>query len=176
MASSDQLVADVLAPIFLEFGKAVYICQCFESSLWLLLSMIAHERNNGEQGAFSAAWDFHSKSTLGRLLRSLREQIEVPADLDSYLGEGIEARNKIVHGFLTRNARHLADPKERLKIESELLHLKEQVKRRDIVVNKLLDALLKKYGLSNDALKRNADRLWDYHNPPQGSANPHEQH
>ncbi|SRR6266581_3323194 len=167
MANSDKPVPaiDALAPVILEFGKAVYICQCFESSLCLLLATMAHERADGEEGAFVASWDFHSRKPLGRLLSSLREQIEVPAELDKCLDEGIDKRNTIVHGFLTKNAVRLADPKERLKIEAELVQLKKDVKRRDIAVNKLLDTLLKKYGLSNAILKQNADRLWDFHNP-----------
>lgn len=165
MPTPSDNVSELLAPVFLEFGKAVYICQCFESSLCLLLSMMAHESAQGEDGAFQAAWDFHSKKTLGHLLKSLRERIEVPEELDGYLSVGVDKRNEIVHGFLTKNVARLADPKGRLEVERELITLKQEVKRRDIVVNGLLDGLLKKYGLSNEILKRNADRLWDYLNP-----------
>ena len=167
--------ADLLAPVYLEFGKAVYICQCFESSLCLLLSTMSHESAEGEDGAFQAAWDFHSKKTLGGLLHALRKQIEVPEELDQYLGVGVEKRNEVIHGFLTKNVNRLADPKGRIEVEWELVALKLEVKRRDIVVNKLLDALLKKYGLSNDILKRNADRLWEHFNPDE-STPPSEQH
>ena len=131
----------------------------------MLLSQLAHEAAEGEDGAFQAAWDFHSTKTLGTLLRALRKQIEVPGDLDEYLGAGVEIRNQIVHGFLTRNAKRLYDPKGRLQVEEELVQLKLEVKRRDIAVNKLLDALWTKYGLSNEIVKRNADRLWEYLNP-----------
>lgn len=157
--------ADLMTPVFLEFGKAVYICQCLESSLCLLLSLMSHESANGEVGAFEAAWDFHSSKTLGNLLKTLRERIEVPEDFDEFLGVGIKKRNEIVHGFLTRNAKRLADPKERLAIDQELAELKKEVKRRDVVVNKLLDALFKRYGTSNAALKQDADRLWEHLNP-----------
>lgn len=165
MSSISAKTTDLMAPIFLELGKAVYICQCFESSLCFLLSLIAHESADSEDGAFQAAWDFHSKKTLGNLLKSLRERIEVPEDVEDFLRIGIDKRNEIVHGFLTQNALRLANPKERLAIERELVELKQEVKRRDIIVNKLLDAFLEKYGTSNAALKRNADRLWEHLNP-----------
>jgi hypothetical protein len=153
--------SELLAPVFLAFGKAVYICQCFESSLCLLLSLLAHESSDSEDGAFQASWDFHSKKTLGALLKSLRERIDVPEELDEFLGEGVDKRNEVIHGFLTRNATRLADPKGRLEIEQELIAIKHEVKRRDVVVNRLLDSLLKKHGTSNEQLKRNADRLWE---------------
>ena len=173
MPSTVVNTADLIAPVFLEFGKAVYICQCFESSLCFLLSLVAHESSEGEDGAFQASWDFHSKKTLGGLLKSLRERIEVPAELDAFLGEGVDKRNEVVHGFLTRNAARLADPKGRLEIEQELVTLKQEVKRRDVVVNKLLDALLKKYGMSNERLKRDADRFWEHLNPENSPSGVH---
>ena len=169
MAAPDEKLNEALAPIYLEFGKAVYICQCFESSLCFLLSQMAHEIAEGESGAFQASWDFHSKKTLGQLLKALRERIEVPDELDEYLGVGVDKRNEIVHGFLTKNAARLYEPKGRLDVERELVQLKLEVKRRDVVVNKLLDALLKKYGLSNKLLKQNADRLWEHLNPEEPS-------
>ena len=158
-------VSELLAPLLLEFGKAAYICQCFESSLCFLLSLMAHESADGEEGAFQASWDFHSKKTLGNLLKSLREIIEVPQDLDKFLGEGVETRNKIIHGFLTHNVPRFNEPKGRLEVEQELVALKREVKRRDIAVNKLIDSLLQKYGTSNEELKRKADRLWEHLNP-----------
>ena len=164
MSDTDKGMNELLAPVFLELGKAVYICQCFESSLCFLLSTMAHESAQSKDGAFQAAWDFHSQNTLGRLLKSLREQIDVPEDLDEYLRIGVDKRNEIVHGYLEKNAVRLYDPKGRLEVEQELVQLKLEVKRRDVTVNKLIDALLKKYGLSNEILKNNANRLWRHLN------------
>lgn len=169
MAASDEKLNEALAPIYLELGKALYICQCFESSLCFLLSQIAHESADGESGAFQASWDFHSKKTLGQLLKALRERIVVPDKLDEYLGVGVDKRNEIVHGFLTKNVARLYDPKGRFDVENELVQLKLEVKQRDKVVNQLLDALLEKYGLSNKLLKQNADRLWEHLNPDEPS-------
>jgi hypothetical protein len=121
------------------------------SSLCLLLSLMAHEKTP-EDGVFEASWDFHSKKTLGQLLHRLREQIDVPAELDDYLGVGVDKRNEIIHGLLTKRALRLADPKGRIGEEKELIELKREVKKRDVAVNKLLDALFAKYGTSNEAL------------------------
>jgi len=170
MTDTDHDVLNALAPVLLELGKAVYICQAFEDSLCLLLSQLAHETANGEDGAFQAAWDFHSTKPLGGLLGSLRKKIDVPADLDEYLATGVKRRNEIVHGYLTRNATRLYDPIGRLEVERELAELKLEVKSRDIAVNKLIDAVLKKYGMSNVLLKRRADDLWDFLNRQDSSS------
>ena len=163
MAKTKPDAIELTTPILLEFAKAVYICQCFESSLCFLLALMAYE-TNPDEGAFTASWDFHSMKTLGQLLQSLKQQIKVPNDLEEYLGAGVKMRNEIIHGFLTKNALRLADPKGRIEIENELARLKREVKQCDVVVNRLIDTLLTKYGLSNEILKRNADRYWEHMN------------
>jgi hypothetical protein len=143
--STDTMAAD-LEPLMLELGKAVYICQAFESSLCFLHAQMTHEETGGEEGAFTASWDFHSAKTLGQTLNALRKRIEIPAELDDYLEEGLKCRNRIVHGFLTKNMARLMEPKGRLEVHRELEELKLEVKHRDIIVNKLLDALFAKTG------------------------------
>ncbi|HAF45501.1 MAG: hypothetical protein A2100_04105 [Sideroxydans sp. GWF2_59_14] len=164
MIATDDKMLDALAPVFLELGRAVYICQTFEDSLNLLLSLMAQEAADGEDGVFQAVWNFQSSKPLGQLLSALRKQIDVPADFDEYLSMGVKKRNEIVHGYLTKNVMRLYDPKGRLEVEKELSELTVEVKRRDVSVNKLIDALLEKYGLSNSSLKRNADNLWNFQN------------
>lgn len=150
--------------VLFEFAKAVYICQCFESSLCFLLALMAYNRIP-EEGTFSDYWDFNSTKTLGQLLKSLRWKINVSTDLDEYLGVDESKRNEIVHSFITKNFLRLADPKGRIEIEKELRCLKQEIKKRDIVVNKLINTLLAKYGLSNDIPKRIEDNHWQHINP-----------
>lgn len=164
MTDSDGKILDELTPIFLEMGKAIYICQSFEESLCFSLSLIADDTSSGESGAFQAAWDFHSTKTLGCLLIALRKKIDIPAELDCFLEKSIKKRNEIVHGYLTKNAMRLYDPKGRIEVEKEISDLKIEVKQGDVAVNKLIDMYLKKYGVSNASLKQNADNLWSYLN------------
>jgi len=161
MADDENIVLDALAPVFLELGKAVYICQIFESSLCFLLSLLEHEIDNGEEGVFQEAWNFHSKKPLGQLLDALRKKIEVPEDLKAYILVGIDKRNEIVHRSIANNIIRLYESTGRIEFERELVELKNEVKRRDITVNQLIDSLLKKYGLSNTSLKRDADVRWN---------------
>lgn len=155
---------DQLDPLFLELGKAIYICQAFESSLCFLLALLTDQRVPSDGEAFSASWDFHSKETLGRMLKHLRGEIDLAAEIDAYLEEGIDKRNTIVHGFLSRNAMRLADPKGCLEVERELQDLKQEVRHCHVVVKKIIDGVLSKYGLSSDLLKEHANRYWDWVN------------
>lgn len=173
MSATTDNMLELMTPVLIEFGKTVHICQIFESSLCLLMSLMAHGSSGGEDGAFQASWDFHSKKTLGALLNSLREKIEVSSEFDGFLDEGVKSRNKVIHGFLIHNAMRLADPKGRLEVEQELVVIRNEIKSRDVVVNKLIDAVLKQYGTSNERLKRNADRLWEHLNPETPSSGAH---
>ncbi len=172
MTDSADTMATDLEPLMLELGKAVYICQAFESSLCLLHAMMTHEETGGEGGAFTASWDFHSAKTLGQTINALRKRIDIPADLSHYLEGGVKCRNQIVHGFLTKSSPRLIEIKGRLEVQKELEALKMEVKARDILINKLLDALFAKYGLSNAILKHQAGEMYMASNSP-GSGSAH---
>lgn len=171
MSEAVDTMATDLEPLLLELGKAVYICQAFESSLCLLHAMMTHEETGGEEGAFTASWDFHSAKTLGQTINALRKRIDIPADLSDYLEDGVKCRNQIVHGFLTKSMPRLMEFKGRLEVQKDLEALKMEVKARDVVMNKLLDALFAKYGLSNAILKHQAGEMYmARNNPGSGSA------
>lgn len=155
----DTMAAD-LEPLMLELGKAVYICQAFESSLCLLHAMMTYEEAGGQEGAFTASWDFHSTKTLGQTVNALRRRIDIPANLSNYLEEGVRCRNQIVHGFMVRNMPRLLEYKGRFEVLKELEVLKLEVKGRDVEINKWLDVFFSKYGLSNKELKRQASDLY----------------
>jgi signal transduction histidine kinase len=168
MTNMTEITADVaeeLAPLFLELGKALYGCQAFEGTLVLLLSLISNEEADAEDGAFTSAVDLYSQKTLGQLLKRLADKVDLPTDLQTHLTLGWERRNAIVHRFVHEHIASLLDQKGRIEVEKMLVKYKQEVKFADIIANRLLDLYLKKYGLTVNDLKRNADRLWVYLNP-----------
>ena len=166
MSDADTVIATDLQPLLLELGKALFICQNLEESLCLLHSQMSYEESGGEVEAFRASWDFHSSKPLGNALNQLRKRIEIPDDLSAFLDAGLKMRNLIVHGFMSKNIQRILDPKGRLEVEKELEAMKMEIKKRDVVINKLLDAYFKKYGLSNDDLKKSAGVAYAALNTP----------
>lgn len=162
-------VRETLDPVMLEFGATVYIWQLFENSLCLLLALMSEQRLPSAGQAFQASWDFHSEKTLGGLVAALKGQIEFQSDFESFLREGVDQRNAVIHGYMTKNTPRFTDPKGRLEVIEELRAIRNNVRKRDLAICKLLDALLPKYGTSTEALKRNADVLWDALNSPTDS-------
>ena len=138
---TENIVESEMAPIFLELGKALFICQTLEVSLRFLNTQLSQDDTDEEEGTFGSSLDFYSNETLGQSINNLRKRIDIPTDLSDYLESGLKIRNEIVHDSMTRNIPRFAHPKGRLEVESELAFMKQEVKKRNILVNKLLDTL-----------------------------------
>ena len=158
--STKNIDESEMAPIFLELGKALLICQSLEVSLRFLNAQLSHDEAEGEEGAFGSSLDFYSNETLGQSINNLRKRIDIPADLSDYLESGLKIRNEIVHDSLTKNIQRFAHSKGRLEVESELAFMKQEVEKRNVVVNKLLSTLSAKDKFSNADLKLNGCEFW----------------
>lgn len=157
----DNNLREVLDPLMLEFGAAVYICQCLESSLCFGLALASDHAGKD----FGSSFDFHSRSTLGRLMRELDAAVGVPAELSEELKEALILRNQIVHGYLVQtNGEKIITPKGRLEIMRELRTIRQNVAATDRKLNSILDEFLKKYGVTTRYFRQRAGIVWDYFN------------
>lgn len=156
---TENKIKDDMTPLFLELGKALFICQSLEESLHVFNAQLSHDETDGEEGLFGLSLDLYSNDTMGQLINKLRKRIDIPEDLSDYLESGLWIRNEIVHGYMTKNFSRLAHPQGRIEVLAELAAMKLEVKKRSILVNKLLDALFAKDGFASAELKRNVDEL-----------------
>jgi hypothetical protein len=115
-ADDAQTIAGEVEPIMLELGKALYLCQAFERTLVLLLSLISHEDANADDGAFDAAFDLYSAKTLGQLLKRLGERVELPDKVTRPLRIGWDSRNAIVHRFVQDHIAKFMNPAGRIEV------------------------------------------------------------
>ena len=166
--NTENRVASEMAPIFLELGKTLCLCQALEVSLRFLNAQLSHDEADGEEEAFGASWDSYSNETLGQLINTLRKRIDISEDLSDYLESGLKIRNEIVHDSMTRNIRRFTHPQGRLEVKSELAFMKREVKKRIVLVNKLLDTLFAQDNFTNADLKRNAAELRAFINEVSG--------
>jgi len=86
--------------ILLVAGRTFLSCRVFEDALLFLLASVEEHENPSEGEAFARAWDFHSSKTTGQVAGSLRKLVDLPANFEQLVAEGIQARNKFIHGFL----------------------------------------------------------------------------
>jgi len=163
----EPTTASDMAPIFVELGKTLFLCQSLEVSLRALNAQLARD-DAEEEEAFAASWDFYSNESLGQLINSLRKRVDISADLSDYLESGLKIRNEIVHDSMTRNVDRFTHPQGRLEVAAELAFMKKEIKKRIVRVNRLLDTLFAKDVAANGALKQNADALWAFINQVSG--------
>lgn len=165
MPFPDAEVREAVAPVLIEFGTTVWHCQMLEDNLCFLLALVSENKTPSKGQAYRASWDFHSKKTLGGLVTALGELTEIPGDLEEYLKNGVEKRNRIVHGYMTKNTMRLFQPKDRLEMIEELKYLRGDIDARDKIIEQLILALLRKYGVKSADLQAAAERYWRYANP-----------
>lgn len=155
--NTENIVENEMAPIFLELGKALFACQSLEVSLRSLNAQLSHDESEEEEGTFGSSFDFYVNDTLGQSINNLRKRIDIPTDLSDYLESGLKIRNEIVHDSMTKNMQRFAHPKGRLEVKSELAFMKQEVEKRNVLVNKLLDTLFGKDECSNVDIKLNVN-------------------
>lgn len=89
--------------LYAKFGVAAEVAQLFETELGTLLLM---------QRALSKGWhvvpdgeaarvrlEEIDRMTLGRMLRELEKHVEVAAEVKDIFSVGLDARNRLTHGF-----------------------------------------------------------------------------
>lgn len=145
----------------LELGKGLVFSQLFEGSLVMLLALLSEHRLPSDGFAFEAVWDFSSKKTLGQLFGFLKKEMDLPDEFEAYLQAGVDARNQLVHRFIRENVRLLSSAEGKNEATQKVRTLASEIRKRDKAVGKLIDVLLKKYGLSQEALKELAGTFWN---------------
>jgi hypothetical protein len=165
--STDDTTGSEMDPIFLELGKALYACQSLEVNLRALNAQLSRNDGDEEESMFGASLDFYSNESLGQLINNFRKRVDIPADVSDYFEAGLKIRNEIVHDSVTRDTQRFDHPKGRLEVEAELAFMRKEVDNRNILVNKLLNALLAKDELSADR-KRNTQQFSDVINAISG--------
>jgi hypothetical protein len=159
--NSPNVNAPVHDPLALELGKSLIICQLFEGSLLMLLSLISEHKAPSEGTAFELVWDFGSKKPLGQLFDLLKKDMDLPQDFEAYLQKGIDLRNELVHRFIRENIRLLSNAQGKDDAIEKVKGMTKEIRKRDKALGKLIDALLKKYGLSQAALKDLSNTFWN---------------
>ena len=93
--------------LYAKYGIAAEAAQLFETELGTLLLGVRglhegwHILPDGE--AARVVLDEIDRSTLGRLLHSLKRHIKIESDLEEGFASALEARNRLMHGLFERH-------------------------------------------------------------------------
>ncbi|WP_159587736.1 hypothetical protein [Chelativorans xinjiangense] len=93
--------------VYAKFGITAEAAQLFETELGTLLLCARGLRNgwhvtpDGERA--QAALNDINRSTLGRLLTTLKKHIDLGDDLEDRFASALQARNRLNHGFFEKH-------------------------------------------------------------------------
>ena len=145
-----------LRPVIYELGVAIYVAQQFETNLLFLICLVANRESLPAKEAFVNAFGVYSEKTLGQLAKALRIRLAIPEHYEVFLREGVDARNKIVHGFVQRNTEKFWTVKGREELIDELREAQHILAKRLEAITEVLDAALKVFGKGMEELRREA--------------------
>lgn len=110
--------------LYAKYGIAAEAAQLFETELGtLLLGLRGVDEGwpiipDGE--AAREVLQEIDRSTLGRLLRSLRRHMKIESDLEEVFSFALEARNRLMHGFFERHNFRIQTAEGRRKMIADL--------------------------------------------------------
>ncbi len=138
---------------FARYGLVMFNAQCVEISLSILVSSVFNKdflpsdlarREEINDEVFS--------KTIGQLVKQLRKQIQVPANLDHTLEEGRKKRNWLAHEYFWVRAGEILTSRGRAKMIDELDDLSEWFSKLDAHLTSIYEKWAKKIGIQQDKI------------------------
>lgn len=121
---------EVLQPIFIESGAALFDCQSFEYGIAYLLYLFSRLGTEGlSTNTTVAILENEEKKTAGQLIAMLKKHLQVSEGIESTLIAALKARNQLIHRYITENIERIQDPNEHEKITKEIRALRSCVRK-----------------------------------------------
>lgn len=150
-------IEDAIAPVVYELGKALYIAQQFETNLLYIVSLLSAQDGEVNAKSFISGLDTHAGRMLGQLAGVFKSKLELPDGFESFLREGVEARNRVMHGFVHRNTEKFLTINGRADLIEELREAQHTMDARLKFTATALDRLLQVFGGSLESLRAKAE-------------------
>ncbi len=142
MDSFEDRKRQILNPLYVEAGAALFDCQCFEYGLGLLLFYFARLGTAGLAPArLEAILEGDEKKTAGQLMNLLRQKLSVSKEIEDSCADAIAARNKLIHRMLVDNAERFIDDVARREVIKEIRDLRRTVRKADKMIRPFIEAL-----------------------------------
>jgi len=148
--------------VYAHFGLAMYIAQCVEQSLILLL--VFHEffpkniknRIHDDPDLWAKEYDKYddivSSKTMGRLLGAVRKLEILTESQTEELKTALKKRNWLAHSYFSQRSVHFVSSDGRNKMIAELEECREFLGNIDNSLMEMLSSLNEKYEITDEML------------------------
>lgn len=145
---------------FARYGVAMYHAQCVEKSLAILITTVLNTKFlSSKPDQRDAMFDDALDKAIGKLLKRLKQKIQVPPNLDRNLEEARKKRNWLAHDFFWDRAGELQTSRGREKLIAELDRLSDFFSKIDAHLTSSYEKWIKKAGIPQDVIEREYQKL-----------------
>jgi hypothetical protein len=96
----------------------------------------------------------HFETTLGRMIRSLKNVTPVPPELETILGDALKRRNFLAHDYFRERAEQFMSFEGREDMISELKKAQTLFEEADAMLTEVSRPVREKFGLSDERLEQ----------------------
>lgn len=163
MMNEDEHTKEVYA----RFGLAVYCAQVLECDLVnaiVIMGLIPSRRHLASSReewttVVDAFTDGHFQTTMGRLIRALREETTVPSDLESLFLHALKRRNWLVHRFFRERAVEFMSASGREQMLTEVDECRACFEAAGRRLDEIVRPLRVRAGITDEWLEREYARV-----------------
>jgi hypothetical protein len=144
---------------FARFGLAMYHAQCVERQIGILLAMTFYPnflRTSPEER--DRFFDREFSKTLGSLVATLRQRINVPDDFDRRLRRAVKLRNWLAHEYFWQRPGSILTWDGRERMIAELRETADFLNAMDQELTRISDNWLNRVGLPRNVIEAELEK------------------
>ncbi len=146
--------------VYAKYGLAMYFAQCLETELVnLLISLKLKDRNKITMFDFDSFMEENYRKTLGRLINSLKQAMEISDNLETELKELLEIRNYLAHRYFRVKAIDFMKKDGRQHMLSELESFISKLENGDKKVGSISSVISEQYGITDAMISKTVEEL-----------------
>jgi len=153
-SSSEEPTEEEMSEVLCAYGRAVYEAAGVELCIAQLLA-IAKISSQSQQNRTDARNEFQGRRqhTLGRLMKAVRESVELPPEVTEMFDQALAGRNWLIHHFFFESFPALARSRTRNALMRQLSDMAQWFSNLDRLLIKQIDRNLALKGVSLDNIR-----------------------
>lgn len=146
--------------IYAKYGLAMYLAQCLETGLVnLLVYLEVKDGDKINSVDIDLFMEENYEKTLGRLINSLKQAMEISDNLETELKELLEIRNYLAHRYFRVKAIDFMKKDGRQHMLSELESFISKLENGDKKVGSISSVISEQYGITDAMISKTVEEL-----------------
>ena len=139
--------------VYAKYGLAMYFAQCLETGLVnLLVALKLKDRDKITISDIDSLIGINYEKTLGKLIYSLKEAMEISEDIETNLKELLDIRNYLAHRYFRVKAIDFMKKDGRQHMLSELECFISKLEGGDKKIESITAVIAEQYGITDETI------------------------